>query len=456
VDKKWLFFPTSLTPRNKSIFVPASYKYFSPFSRKGQNKPNMRLDMPHTVLDRFLRYVQIDTQSDPASLSQPSTEKQKDLSRLLVEELLAMGVHDAHLDEHGYVYATIPSRSPKEVPVLCYCSHVDTSPDCPGQEVRPTVHRNYDGTALVLPDDPDVVIRPEEHPDLLEQIGNDIVTASGTTLLGADNKAGVAAIMEAAAFLMGRPDIPHGAIRILFTPDEEIGRGVDKVDMEKLGADYGYTVDGEKKGTIEDETFCADAVHITIYGVSTHPGFAKGKMENALKIASEFISRLPKDTLCPESTSGREGFVHPTVLNGRLETAVVSFIIRDFSEEGLLQHEAFLANLLDEVLEGYPHSIARFEVNPQYRNMKQVLDQHPQVVEYAVEAIRRAGVTPLRTIIRGGTDGSRLSFMGLPCPNIFAGEHAFHSRQEWVSVQDMEKAAETLVHLAMVWEENTP
>jgi tripeptide aminopeptidase len=216
---------------------------------------------------------------------------------------------------------------------------------------------------------------------------------------------------------------------------------VDKVDMEKLGADYGYTVDGEKKGTIEDETFCADAVHITIYGVSTHPGFAKGKMENALKIASEFISRLPKDTLCPESTSGREGFVHPTVLNGRLETAVVSFIIRDFSEEGLLQHEAFLANLLDEVLEGYPHSIARFEVNPQYRNMKQVLDQHPQVVEYAVEAIRRAGVTPLRTIIRGGTDGSRLSFMGLPCPNIFAGEHAFHSRQEWVSVQDMDKAA---------------
>ena len=412
--------------------------------------------MPHTVLDRFLRYVQIDTQSDPASLSQPSTEKQKDLSRLLVEELLAMGVHDAHLDEHGYVYATIPSRSPKEVPVLCYCSHVDTSPDCPGQEVRPIVHRNYDGTALVLPDDPDVIIRPEEHPDLLEQIGNDIVTASGTTLLGADNKAGVAAIMEAAAFLMGHPDIPHGAIRILFTPDEEIGRGVDKVDMEKLGADYGYTVDGEKKGTIEDETFCADAVHITIYGVSTHPGFAKGKMENALKIASEFISRLPKDTLCPESTSGREGFVHPTALNGSLETAVVSFIIRDFSEEGLAQHEAFLANLLDEVLEGYPHSIARFEVNPQYRNMKQVLDQHPQVVEYAVEAIRRAGVTPLRTIIRGGTDGSRLSFMGLPCPNIFAGEHAFHSRQEWVSVQDMEKAAETLVHLAMVWEENTP
>ena len=411
--------------------------------------------MPHTVLDRFLRYVQIDTQSNPASPSQPSTEKQKDLSRLLVEELLAMGVHDAHLDEHGYVYATIPARSPKEVPVLCYCSHVDTSPDCPGVEVRPIVHRNYDGTALVLPDDPDVVIRPEEHPDLLEQIGNDIVTASGTTLLGADNKAGVAAIMEAAAFFMSHPDIPHGAIRILFTPDEEIGRGVDKVDMEKLGADYGYTVDGEKKGTIEDETFCADAVHITIYGVSTHPGFAKGKMENALKIASEFISRLPKDTLCPENTSGREGFVHPTALNGRLETAVVSFIIRDFSEEGLLRHEAFLADLLDEVLEGYPHSIARFEVEPQYRNMKQVLDQHPQVVEYAVEAIRRAGVEPLRTIIRGGTDGSRLSFMGLPCPNIFAGEHAFHSLQEWVSVQDMEKAAETLVHLAMVWEENT-
>ncbi len=414
----------------------------------------MKPDMPHTVLDRFLRYVQIDTQSDPESSTQPSTEKQKDLSRLLVEELLEMGVHDAHLDEHGYVYATIPASSPKKVPVLCYCSHVDTSPDCPGNGVRPIVHRNYTGSALVLPDDPGVIIHPDDHPDLLEQLGNDIVTASGTTLLGADNKAGVAAIMEAAAFFMRRPDIPHGAIRILFTPDEEIGRGVDKVDIQKLGADFGYTVDGEKKGTIEDETFSADAVTITFYGVSTHPGFAKGKMEHALKIASELISRLPKDHLCPESTSGREGFVHPTALNGGLETAVLSFIIRDFSEEGLIQHEAFLKGLLDEVLMGYPHSSARFEVRPQYRNMKQVLDQHPQVVDYAVEAIRRAGVMPVRAIIRGGTDGSRLSFMGLPCPNIFAGEHAFHSRQEWVSVQDMEKAAETLVHLAMVWEEN--
>jgi tripeptide aminopeptidase len=409
--------------------------------------------MEHTVLERFLRYVQIDTQSDPSSQSQPSTEKQKDLSRLLVEELLQMGISDAHLDAYGYVYATIPATISKNVPVICYCSHVDTSPDVSGAGLRPIVHRKYNGQAITLPDDPSVVIDPAEHPDLLEQLGNDIVTASGTTLLGADNKAGVAAIMDAAAYLISHPEIPHGAIRLLFTPDEEIGRGVNKVDIAKLGASFGYTVDGERLGSLEDETFSADAVEIRILGVSTHPGFAKGKMENAIKIASEIIARLPKDHLSPESTSGREGFLHPTNISGSLEKAELQFIVRDFTDEGLIAHEALLKQIVDEVLREYPNSRAEWKVTEQYRNMKKVLDTCPQVANFAEEAMHRAGITPIRSSIRGGTDGSRLSFMGLPCPNIFAGEHAFHSRQEWVSVQDMEKAAQTLVHLAMIWAE---
>ncbi|MBK8656865.1 MAG: peptidase T [Haliscomenobacter sp.] len=413
----------------------------------------MELAMKHTVLERFLRYVQIDTQSDPESPTQPSTEKQKDLSRVLVEELLAMGIADAHLDPHGYVYATIPANTGKNVPVICYCSHVDTSPDSSGAGVKPILHASYGGGEIVLPDDPSVVIKPEEHPDLLEQIGNDLITASGTTLLGADNKAGVAAIMDAAQFLVTHPDIPHGTIKILFTPDEEIGRGVNKVDLEKLGAAFGYTIDGEKRGSLEDETFSADAATITIHGVSAHPGFAQGKMENAIKIAAAVVDRLPKDRLSPESTSGREGFIHPTSISGGLEKAVVQFIVRDFTDEGLIEHEHLLKRILDEVLNDYPNSRAEFKVTEQYRNMKKVLDQHPQVAEFAAEAIRRAGMEPIRSSIRGGTDGSRLSYMGLPCPNIFAGEHAFHSRQEWVSVQDMELAAQTLVHLAMVWEE---
>ena len=413
----------------------------------------MKLAMKHTVLERFLRYVQIDTQSDPESPTQPSTEKQKDLSRVLVEELLELGIADAHLDPHGYVYATIPANTAKKVPVICYCSHVDTSPDSSGADVKPILHVNYGGGDIVLPDDPAVVLRPEEHPDLLEQIGNDIITASGTTLLGADNKAGVAAIMDAAQFLVTHPEIPHGAIKILFTPDEEIGRGVNRVDLEKLGADFGYTIDGEKRGSLEDETFSADAATITIHGVSAHPGFAKGKMENAIKIAAAVMDRLPKGRLSPESTSGREGFIHPTSISGGLEKAVVQFIVRDFTDEGLVEHEQLLKGILDEVMADYPNSRAEFKVTEQYRNMKKVLDQHPQVAEFAAEAIRRAGMEPIRSSIRGGTDGSRLSYMGLPCPNIFAGEHAFHSRQEWVSVQDMELAAQTLVHLAMVWEE---
>lgn len=408
----------------------------------------------HTVLERFLRYVRIDTQSDAASVTYPSTDKQKDLGRLLVMELHEMGIHDAQLDEHGYVYATIPATTEKDIPVICYCSHMDTSPDASGAGVQPIVHRNYQGQPLVLPDDPSQVIRSEDHPHLLDQIGNDIVTASGNTLLGADNKAGLAEIMDAAHYLMQHPEIAHGTIRILFTPDEEIGRGVDKVDMDKLGADFGYTVDGEQRGSLEDETFSADGATITIYGVSAHPGFAKGKLENAVKIAADILAALPKVGLSPETTEGREGFIHPVGVEGIAEKATISFILRDFTEKGLLQHQAILQGAIDQVMTQYPRSRAELQVRSQYRNMKKVLDKHPQVVAHAREAIRRAGLEPIQSSIRGGTDGSRLSFMGLPCPNIFAGEHAFHSKQEWVSVQDMEKAVETLIHLAMVWAED--
>lgn len=412
------------------------------------------LNIKHTVAERFLRYVQIDTQSDPTSTTSPSTEKQKNLSRLLVDELQAMGIADAHLDEFGYVYATIPATSTKtNVPVICFCSHVDTSPDCSGAGVKPIVHHNYQGQDLVLPDDTTQIIRAKDHPDLLAQIGNDIVTASGTTLLGADNKAGVAAIMDAANFLMQNPQIAHGKIRILFTPDEEVGHGTDHVDMQKLGAHFGYTIDGETLGSIENETFSADGATIHIQGVATHPGFAKGKMENAIKIAADIIAALPRHAHTPETTEGKEGFVHPLGISGSLEEATIKFIVRDFSDEGLQQYQQLLQQTINQVLPNYPNSTATLRITEQYRNMKVVLDQHPQVAQYAVEAVRRAGVTPKLSSIRGGTDGSRLSFMGLPCPNIFAGEHAFHSRHEWVSVQDMQKATATIVHLAMIWEE---
>jgi len=409
----------------------------------------------HTALERFLRYVTIDTQSDPNSPSTPSTEKQKNLSRILVEELQAMGIADAELDEYGYVYATIPANTDKKVPVICFCSHVDTSPDCSGAGVKPIVHAKYKGQDLVLPDDASVVIRQAEHEDLKHQISNDIITASGTTLLGADNKAGVAAIMDAAHILLNNKNLKHGKIRILFTPDEEIGRGVDKVNMKKLGAKYGYTIDGETAGSIEDETFSADGAVVTVFGVSAHPGFAKGKMENALKIAARIVAKFP-DKLSPEHTEGKQGFIHPVHLEGNLEKATIKLIIRDFSDGGLKRHAKTLQKIVDGVLKNFPNSRAEVNITEQYRNMGKVLRRHPQVVDYAMEALQRAGFkNPLKRSIRGGTDGSRLSFMGLPCPNIFAGEHAFHSKQEWVSAQDMEKAAETIVHLAQVWEERS-
>jgi tripeptide aminopeptidase len=409
--------------------------------------------MAVSVTDRFLRYVVIDTQSDGKSQSQPSTEKQKDLGRLLVEELLEIGVSDAHLDEHGYVYATIPSNTHKNnVPVVCFCAHMDTAPDFSGTNVKPQIVRNYQGGDITLPGDASQVIRVTDHPVLKDLVGHDIVTSDGTTLLGADDKAGIAEIMAAAEFLINNPDVKHGTIRILFTTDEEIGRGVDKVDLTKLGADFGYTLDGETAGTIEDETFSADAVEIAIRGVAIHPGFAYGKMENAVRIAGDVIARLPRD-MAPETTKGRDGFIHPAGVSGVMEKANVSFIIRDFTEEGLKSKEALLENITKQVMENYPGSTYTFTVKEQYRNMKVVLDRNPEIVEYAVEAIRRAGMEPVRGSIRGGTDGSRLSFMGLPCPNIFAGGHAFHSPLEFVSSQDMEKAVNTIVELAKLWEE---
>lgn len=413
----------------------------------------MSLTFAHTVTERFLRYVTIDTQSDPNSPASPSTEKQKDLGRVLVTELKEMGVADAHLDDYGYVYATIPANTDKKVPVICFCSHMDTSPDVTGKDVKPQVVKNYRGGDIALPGDATQVIRFAEHPALKNQIGNDIITTDGTTLLGADNKAGVAEIMDAAHFFINNPDVKHGTIKILFTPDEEIGRGVDNVDIKKLGADFGYTMDGESAGSVEDETFSADGATITITGVSAHPGYAKGKMEHAIKIAAAIVERLPKEGCSPETTSGKQGFLHPVGIEGALEQATLSFIVRDFTEEGLKEKEILLETIVKDVMKDFPRSTYKFEIREQYRNMKQVIDRHPHILEYAIEAIRRAGLRPMRTAIRGGTDGSRLSFMGLPCPNIFAGEHAFHSRLEWVSRQDMEKAVQTIVHLAMIWEE---
>ena len=407
-----------------------------------------------TVLERFLRYVKIDTQSDASSQTQPSTAKQKDLSRVLVSELLAMGIADAEMDEHGLVYATIPATTDKKnVSVICFCSHVDTSPDCSGKDVKPIIHANYQGGNIQLPLSPMPVLSPAEHPELLNQLGNDIITASGDTLLGADNKAGLAEIMDAAYYLMQNPAIKHGKIRLLFTPDEEIGRGVDKVDMARLGADFGYTIDGETLGHLENETFSADYAVIEIDGVSTHPGFAKNKMESAIKIASDIVAALPKQQLSPETTDGMQPFVHPLAINGTIEAAKVQFILRAFDVPTLHRKAQILQDIVDVVMLNYPNSKAKMTVSEQYRNMKEVLDQHPKVIDYAIKAIQKAGITPHLSSIRGGTDGSRLSFMGLPCPNVFAGEHAFHSRLEWVSVQDMQHAVNVIVNIAQLWEE---
>lgn len=408
------------------------------------------------IAERFMRYGRIDTQSDPQSGKHPSTEKQKDLGRMLVKELHEIGIEDAELDEYGYVYATIKGNSSgKNVPVICFCSHVDTAPDCSGTDVKPILHQNYDGSDIILPDDPSQVISPKDQPYLKERKGTDIITASGHTLLGSDDKAGVAAIMQAAKYFMEHPEIKHGDIRILFTPDEEIGEGTAMLDMKRLAADFGYTLDGGEAGSLEVETFSADMAVIVIHGVIIHPGYAKGRLVNALKIGGEILAALPKDEWSPETTEKMEGFVHPTRFEGIAERAVLEFILRDFDDEKLAEHGARLKKIAAEIIDKHPGASMDFQIREQYRNMKKVLDQHPQVATHAAEAIRRAGFEVKTESIRGGTDGSRLSYMGLPCPNIFTGMQGIHSKQEWVSVQDMAKAAETIVHLGMIWEENS-
>jgi tripeptide aminopeptidase len=408
-----------------------------------------------TATERFMRYVQVDTQSDPHTNTHPSSEKQKDLGRILAKELLEFGLADAHLDEFGYVYATISSNTDKKVPVICFCAHIDTAPDCSGTGVKPILHKNYDGADIILPDDNAQVISIKDHPYLEEKMGEDIITASGITLLGADDKAGLAIIMDLVNYLQGHPEVKHGAIKILFTPDEEIGRGVDKLDLQKLGANIAYTLDGGERGSLEDENFSADGVTVTFHGISAHPGSAKDKLVNAVKVAAYFLDLLPKDEMSPETTDDRYGFVHPVHIEGIAEKVIVQFIIRDFMTAKLAPYENWLRDKVETALEKFPGARADFVVKEQYRNMKEVLDNHPHVTDYAEEAIQRAGCELRKLIIRGGTDGARLSFMGLPCPNIFTGEMALHGKHEYVSVQDMEKSVETLVHLVQVWEEKS-
>jgi tripeptide aminopeptidase len=409
----------------------------------------------YTVAERFMRYVQVDTQSDPEATCFPSTEKQKDLSKILADELKAIGLTDVDMDEYGYVYATIPSTTDKNVPVICYCSHMDTAPDCSGKDVKPILHANYQGQDIILPDDTTQVITTTKYPYLKERIGDDIITASGLTLLGADDKAGVAIIMDLVNYLTQHPEIKHGKIRVLFTPDEEVGRGVEKVDMKKLGAEFGYTLDGGERGALEGESFSADGAVAVIHGISAHPGYAKGKLVSAIKIAGEFIDALPKTSWSPETTEGRQGYIHPMAIDGQIEKTTVKFIIRDFETALLKEHENRLEAILQETVAKYPGARYEFTVHEQYRNMMDILNDLPHVMDYANEAMLRAGVQPEQHLIRGGTDGSRLSFMGMPCPNIFTGEMAIHSKHEYVSVQDMQKAVDTLVHLAQVWEEKS-
>ncbi len=410
--------------------------------------------MPVPVLDRFLRYVGYDTQSREGAEAYPSTPGQLILLRDLLGELQTLGLSDVTMDEHGYVTATIPPTTTKaDVPAIGFIAHVDTSPEMSGAGVRPIVHSSYDGSDIVLPDDPDAVLRVIDSPYLGECIGHDIVTASGLTLLGADNKSGVAEIMTAAEYLLAHADIPHGTIRIAFTPDEEVGQGTKYFDVPAFGAHCAYTMDGGARGELEFESFSADAISLTFRGFNTHPGFAKGRMVNAIKLAARFIERLPPDRLSPETTEGLQGFVHPYVVQAAVDRTTVKLLVRDFVTAGLQEKEAWLVSLAREVVDSVPGASVEPRVEESYRNMREVLDYHPLVVDCAREAIRRTGVQVRERAIRGGTDGSRLSFMGLPTPNIFAGEQNFHSRLEWVSVQDMEKAVDVIVALAQVWEE---
>ncbi len=409
----------------------------------------------YTVKDRFLRYVQIDTQSDPESTSTPSTEKQKNLGRLLVKELHEIGIDNAHMDEFGYVYASIPANTDKKaVHKMFFAAHMDTAPDASGTDVKPIVHENYQGQDIVLPDDKDVVIKNSEFPMLKDKIGQDIITASGKTLLGADDKSGVAAIMDAANYFVQHPEVKHGDLTFLFTPDEEVGRGTEKIDLKKLNSDFGYTLDSGEIGHFEYENFSADSVTIDIKGVSAHPGYAKDKMENALKIAAEIVARLPKYHLTPEVTTGSQGFIHPVKIEGALEEASIVFIIRDFESGNLIKHEDLLKSIMNDVMADYPNSKAKFTTKKQYRNMKDHLVKHPQIIDFAIEAIKKAGIKPHVGKIRGGTDGAMLSEMGMPTPNLFSGQYGIHSKKEWTTVQELQKAVNVLINIVKIAEAN--
>ena len=409
----------------------------------------------HTCVDRFLHYVTHDTQSSEESDTFPSTEKQKDLAIILIQELKEMGLDDAHMDDNGYVTGTFPANVDKKVPVIGLIAHMDTSPAVSGENVKAQIHKNYQGADIALSSESGVVIKADENPALSKQIGNDIITSDGTTLLGADNKAGISEIFDAVNHMVKHPEIRHGTIKIAITPDEEIGKSIDHFDIDKFGADYAYTIDGGTVGEIEDETFCADAVTLTINGVNVHPGYAKNKMVNSIKIAAEIIEKLPKHTLSPETTEKREGYVHPSSFSGNEEVTVLKFLIRDFAVEGLKKKKKLLKELASETLLNHPKASFDFKVDEFYRNMKNKLDEDPKVVDYAMEAVRRTGIEPVKNLIRGGTDGARLSYQGLLTPNVFTGGHNFHSKQEWISVQDMQKAVEVIVKLVQVWEEKS-
>lgn len=402
--------------------------------------------MQYTVKDRFLKYVQIDTQADPMSNTFPSSEKQKNLTALLCDELTELGIKFTTNDA-GYIYAEIPANIDTQVSKIFFCAHLDTAPDCSGTDVKPIVHQNYQGQNIVLPDDETIVLSPDQYPNLNDKIGHDIITASGKTLLGSDDKSGVAIIMDAMYQLVSDPTVKHGIVKVLFTTDEEIGKGVANVDLSLLDADFGYTLDSGDLGCFEDENFSANSLKLTINGVSAHPGYAKGSMENAIKIASEIVASLPKLTLTPETTEGKEGFIHPTKIQGGLESATVDFILRDFETAKLDEYTALINSIAEDVLLSYPNSTYQSEVKVQYRNMKDVLEKHPHVSKIALQAMENVGVKPMYGSIRGGTDGAALSHMGLPCPNLFAGEQAIHSKYEWVSVQDMQKGVDTVLEI---------
>lgn len=407
------------------------------------------------ILDRFLKYVSFDTQSDPDSESYPSSGKQLNLARHLKQELEEMGLEEVILNKWGYVTATLPTNRSGEVKTIALIAHMDTSPDVSGKGVKPQIHRHYDGEDVTLSKEKRVVLSVAEHPLLGEQKGKTLITTDGTTLLGADNKAGIAEIMTAVQYLKQHPELPRPKIRILFTPDEEVGRGTEHITAEEIGADYGYTIDGEKLGELEDETFCADSVDITVHGLNVHPGYAKNKLVNAIKIAAQLIQQLPGDRLSPETTEKRQGYIHPHQISGNVEEAVIKLLIRDFTEEGLGEKESLLKEMVERLSQKYARARFDFKVHESYRNMKQVLDRHPQVLQKAEKAMKRAGVTPIKSIIRGGTDGARLSFMGLPTPNLFTGGSNFHSIYEWITQEDMSKAAEVIVNLMQAWTEGT-